>query len=67
MPDCLLDFIFTKITKMLSRAFNKAMNKVPRRNFTVMAPEVKTHLLKLGITNKNIVYNPRYAIVLTNI
>ena len=32
------------------------MNNVTRRHFAVMPQEVKNHLLKLGITNKNIVY-----------
>jgi hypothetical protein len=46
---------------MLSKSFNRIMNNVTRRHFAVMPQEVKNHLLKLGITNKNIVYNPRYV------
>lgn len=46
---------------MLSKALNRTVNNVTRRHFAVMPQEVKNHLLKLGITNKNIVYNPRYA------
>ena len=46
---------------MLSKALNRTVNIVARRHFAVMPQEVKNHLLKLGITNKNIVYNPRYV------
>lgn len=36
-----------------------ALAKPSQRTFSVMNPAVADHLVKLGITNKNIVYNPR--------
>jgi len=44
---------------MLSKVFRKSIVRAPHRNFNAMTSEVKQHLQRLGITNKNIVYNPR--------
>jgi hypothetical protein len=48
------------IGRYLSKRYNTlSMMGKPNRAFATMAPEVGNHLAALGITNPNVIYNPR--------